>query len=293
MSSEIKKAIIPAGGLGTRFLPLTKVISKELLPLVDYPMISYTVREAKNSGIEQVVFVTAPLNNKQLMNYFKKTPKLEAVLKKRDQKDRLETLQKATQEFEGLTFSSVIQPSPKGDGDAILKAKKQIGKDPFGVLFHDDIFASRTPPLAQLKKVFAASQKIVVGLKRVSKEKVSAYGTMEIEKIANRLYKIKGIVEKPPLEKAPSDLVFCGRCVLTPEIFDYLEKTPPTKKGEIILVEAWNKMLEDGKIVYGYELEGEWLECGNISDWIRSNLYLCLQHPKYGPTLRDYFKKIK
>ena len=288
---EIKKAIIPAAGLGTRFLPLTKVIPKVLLPLVGKPMISYAVREAKDSEIEKIIFVLS--QNQNILDYFRRNQKLENILKQRSQKEILEKLKKAEKEFEEISFSAVFQQMPKGDGEAILKARRQIGKDDFAVLFPDDVFESKVPAIWQLKKIFKTSQKPVIGLKRIPKEKIPHYGIVEVEKIANKIYKIKNIIEKPELAQAPSELAIAGRYVFTPDIFGYLLKTKPNKKKEIILAEALKLMIKNGKIIYGYELEGEWLECGRPEEWLRTNLYLCLRDPEYGPMLREFLKKIK
>lgn len=289
---ELKKVIIPAGGLGIRFLPISKVVPKELLPLVDRPMISYVVKEAKEAGFEQAVFVVSE-TQKTCLEYFKPKVKLEKTLTERNSKEALDKLKDSQEDFSGISFSSVIQKAPNGDGDAILKAKKQIGKAACGVMFNDDIFQSRIPALTQLKNVFDTSEKTIVGLKKIVPNKLSSYGVVRVEKIANSLYKIKGIVEKPAPGQAPSDLAICGRYILTPDVFTYLEKTKPTTKGEIILAEALKLMLEDGQIVYGCEIEGEWLECGKTIDWIKSNITLALSHPQYGPAIKDWLKKHK
>ncbi len=289
---EIKKAVIPAAGLGTRFLPLTKVLPKQLLPVVDEPMIKCVVDEAVQSDISQITLVLDK-NNNDIIDCFRKKQKLETTLKKCGKNDLLKTLQSFDKDFEGASFHVAIQPKPKGDGDAILKAEKAVGKDPFGVMFSDDLFYSKTPALAQMKKIFETSGKPIIGLKKVPMDKVSSYGVASVEKIANRLYKIKGFVEKPTKGDAPSDLVACGRYILTPDVFGYLRKATPTKKGEIILAEAIKNMLKDGKIIFGYEIEGEWLECGRKEDWLKSNLFLCLKHPEYGSMLKNYLKTIK
>ena len=288
--SELKKAVIPSAGLGTRFLPLTKCIDKNLLPLVARPMVSYAVEEAFLSGITNVCFIT-PEKRKEVLDYFKRNLKLEILLQKRSDKELLDILEK--ERYDGVSFSSVTQSLPKGDGDAVLKAKKQIGKSNFAVIFPDDAFDAKIPALLQLKKVFETSEKPVIGLQKVSEEKTSSYGCVEVEKIANRLYKIKGIVEKPEKGKAPSDLVISGRYIFTPEIFNYLSKTKANKKGEIILAEAIKLMAQDGKMIYGYEMEAEWLECGKTIDWLKSNLYLSLKHKEYGPVLKKYLRKNK
>ncbi len=289
---EIKKAIIPAAGLGTRFLPLTKNQPKEMLPLVDSPLISYVVKEAKESGIDQINLILSD-EKKVIMDYFKKKSKCENFLKKRNQKDRLDIIQREQDYFSKITFSQSIQSIPKGDGDAVLRAKKNIGKSPFAVLFPDDIFFGKQPALKELIKVFSTSQKPVIGLKRVTKDKLSSYGVAKVEKIAHKIYKIKGIVEKPEKGKEPSDLAFCGRYVFTVEIFNYLSKTKPNKKGEVIIAEALNQMLKDGKTIYGVEIEEKWLECGKTIDWIKSNLFLTAQHPEYGPIIKEYLKTFK
>lgn len=292
MDKDLNKIIIPAAGLSTRFLPVSKVVAKEFLPLVNEPMIVHVVREAVRAGISNIIFIL-PENKKELLSYFKSKAKLEGILQKRGQKDRFEKLKKIEEEFGKTTFSSAEQKIPKGDGDAVLRAKKQAGKGAFAVAFNDDIFESKIPAILQLKKVFTTSQKPVIGLKRISDEKLPSYGVVKVEKIANHLFKIKGIVEKPNIKDAPSNLAICGRYVLTNEIFSYLENLKPNKKGEIILADALKAMLEDGKIIYGCEIDGEWLECGKTIDWMKSNLYLSLQHPEYGQALRAYLKKLK
>jgi len=289
---NIKKAIIPVAGLGTRFLPLTKAIPKPILPLADRPMIDYIVEEAKKSGIERVVFVLSNDKN-NILDYFKKNSKLENILEKRNQKDILKSLKELNKEIENISFSSVVQQNPKGDGDAILKAQKIIGKDACGVLFGDDIILSKVPALEQLSNIFKTCQKPIICLKKVPQNMLSSYGVVKIDKIANRLYKIKDIIEKPKKEEdIHSDLAIVGRYIITPLVFEYLKKVNPNHKGEIILAQAFKDMLEDGKIVYGYEIEGEWLECGNKSNWLKSNLKICLQHPEFGPMLKNYLKKI-
>ncbi|MDD5750134.1 MAG: UTP--glucose-1-phosphate uridylyltransferase [Candidatus Pacebacteria bacterium] len=292
MSSEIKKIILPAAGLGTRFLPLSKAVPKQFLPLADAPMVSYVVDEAREAGMEEVIFVVNEAS-KNIAGYFQKDAKFEEVLEERGAKDVLEKLKNVSAGLENVAISSVVQPLPRGDGDAVLRAEKAVGKGACAVAFFDDVFSSKTPPLSQLLNIFKTSQKTVVGLKKVSPEKLPFYGVAGVEKIASNIYKIKEITEKPPMGQAPSDLAMCGRYVFTEEIFHYLKKTQPNAKGEIILAEAVKLMLADGKMVYGCEIEGEWLECGNTQEWLKSNLTLCLRHPKYGPVLKEWIKKIK
>jgi UTP--glucose-1-phosphate uridylyltransferase len=142
-------------------------------------------------------------------------------------------------------------------------------------------------------KVFKTAQKPVIALSQVPKEKVPSYGIVGVEKIASRLFKIKKIVEKPTIDKAPSDLAIVGKYILTPEVFDYLKKAKPSKKGEIILAEVFEEMIGDGKVIYGYQFEGNWLECGTKEGWLECHFYMTLKHPKYGLRLREYFKRLK
>ena len=288
---EIKKAIIPVAGLGTRFLPLTKVLSKEFFPLVDKPIIQYIVEEIKNSGINEVVFVVGP-GQKAILNYFKKSPDIEKVLIKRKKENLLKELHEFQEKFERISFSFVAQKSPLGDGHAILQAAKTIKDEPVAVSFGDDVVDSDEPALSQLINVFKTCSAPVVALKSLPREKIPAYGAVAVEKIASRLYKIKKIIEKPEPSQIPSDLVIVGKYVLTPEVFQYLKKAKSSQKGEIILAEVFDKMLNDGKIIYGYEIKGEWLECGDKLKWLKSFLYLSLKDPRFGKELHEYLKKI-
>ena len=293
MSSNkiIKKAIIPVGGMGTRFLPLSKVFPKELWPLADIPIIQYILQEAKQSGIKEVIFVVSP-EKKVVLNYFKESPKIEKVLKDRKKNDFLQSFKKIEELVSNISFSSVLQKKPLGDGHAVLQAAKSVKSEPCGVLFGDDIVDSETPCLLQLSKIFKTCQKPVIALKKITKERIPFYGVVEAEKIASRLYKIKRIVEKPSQEEAPSDLAIVGKYILTPEVFDYLKAAKPNQKGEIFLAEAFDKMARNGKIIYGYEFEGDWLECGNKLGWLKSHLYFSLRHPQFGPELKNYLKEI-
>jgi UTP--glucose-1-phosphate uridylyltransferase len=289
---EIKKIIIPVAGLGTRFLPLSKVVSKEFFPLVDKPVIQYIIEEVKKSGIKEVVFVTSP-GQKTVLNYFQKSPELEKTLIKRKKDKILKELKDFEEIFDGISFSYVVQKNPLGDGQAILQAAKQADGKPIAVSFGDDVFDSDEPAIAQLINIFKTCNAPVVALKQLPREKVPAYGVVAVEKIANHLYKIKKIIEKPELSEIPSNLVIVGKYILTPEVFTYLKKAKPSKKGEIILAEVFDKMLSDGKIIYGYELKGEWLECGDKSKWLKSFFYLALKDPRFKDELKQYLKTIK
>ncbi len=289
---EVKKAIIPLAGLGTRFLPMSRAVPKEFFPLVDKPVIQYIIEEVKKSGIKEVIFVLSP-GQKTVLNYFKKSPELESTLIKRKKDKILKELKDFEKIFEGISFSCVVQKKPLGDGHAILQAAKYANGQPVINAFGDDIFDSEEPAMSQLINIFRTCNVPVVALKQLPMDKVPAYGVVAAEKIANRLYKIKKIIEKPELSEAPSNLVITGRHILTPEVFQYLKKATPSKKGEIILAEVLDKMLSDGKIIYGYELKGEWLECGDKQKWLKSFFYFALKDPRFSDELKQYLKTIK
>jgi UTP--glucose-1-phosphate uridylyltransferase len=291
--AEIKKAIIPIAGAGTRFLPLSKTMPKELWPLGDKPLVQYIVEEAMASGIREIIFVVPPKRN-LVLDYFKKiNPKIEKFLKQRKKEHLLERLKALQAILKEVSFSFVIEREPLGDGHAVLQAKKAVGGTPCAVLFSDDVVESKKPCLGQLAEVFKTCQKPVLSLHRLAKERLPFYGIVDVEKIASRLFKIKRIVEKPSADEAPSDLTITGKYILTPEVFDYLKKMPPNSRGEIILADALEKMVRDGKMVYGYEFEGEWWECGNIQAYLESGLHFSLNHPQYGLELKKFLKQMK
>lgn len=289
---EVKKVVIPVAGLGTRFLPLSLVVSKEFFPLADKPVIQYIIEEVKNAGIKEVFFVINP-KQKMILNYFKKSPELEKILIKRKKEKILKELKDFEQMFDGISFSYIVQKIPLGDGHAILQAGKLIGSESVAASFGDDVIYSDEPALLQLINIFNTCSAPVIALKSLPKEKIPSYGSVVVEKIANHLYKIKKIIEKPELSQIQSNLVVVGKYILTPEVFTYLKKSSPGKKGEIILAEVFDRMLGDGKTIYGYELKGEWLECGDKLKWLKSFFYLSLKDPIFGKDLKDYLKTIK
>lgn len=268
---EVKKAIILTAGLGTRFLPLSKILPKHLFPLLDKPLFQYLVEEAVGSGIREIIFVVSP-NDKSISNYFRPNPKLENYLKKKEKEEYLKKLQDLYRAFEGVNFRYVVQKKPLGDGQAILCAQNLVKNEPVAVLFVDDIVVGEDFCLSQLLKNFSACQCPVIALFEIETQKLSSYGVVRVEKISNRLFKIKEIIEKPKPQEAPSNLAIVGKYILTPEVFEYLSKAKPSFEKEIILAETFKKMIEDGKTIYGYQFKGQWLECGDIQKWIVSFL---------------------
>jgi len=286
---EVKKAIIPIAGLGTRFLPLSKVVPKEFWPLVDKPVLQYIVEEAATSGIKEIVFVVRP-DKKIILNYFKEKIKSKKILKAKyknhflDQLKRLESLSKK------VSFSTVAQKEPLGDGDALLKAKKIVKKEPCAALWADDVVESKIPCLLQLIKVFKKYKKPVIALYRVPKSSFQFYGMVGVKKVGNRTYRIAKIIEKPQVLESPSNLAIVGKSIITDEVFNYLKKVKFSERGEIGLTETFAEMVKAGSEVYGYEFEGKWLECGNKLAYLKSNLYLSLKHPQFGKELKKYLK---
>ena len=287
--TEITKAVVPIAGLATRFLPLSKVLSKELLPVGIKPMVQYALEELKASGVRQVIFVVNG-NKKQMIDYLKRSPQLEKILIDRNQTALLEEMEEAAKSIEGLSFTFLSVQKPLGDGHAVLQAKKLIGQEPCFVVYPDDIIEAKTAGCAQLAQVFKTSQKPVTALFQLPKERLSSYGVVGAEKIASRLYKIKKIVEKPQGEP-PSNLVTIGRRIITPEVFEYLKRARPNKRGEVILAEAMGDMVKEGKIVYGYEVEGRWWEAGNKKDWLKTHLHYSLNDPALKKDLQEFIKE--
>ncbi len=290
--SELKKAIIPMAGIGTRFLPLSKIVSKVAWPVVDKPMIYYSVLEAKKAGIKEVIFITSTKKN-PILDFFLPSLGIEKLLKKRKKENLLKELEQIRDFSKDISFSSAIQKQPLGDGHAIVQAAAKIGNEPCGVMFSDDIVDSPIACISQLMNIHRTSQRPVLALARIPRERVPSYGIVEVEKIARRVYKIRKIVEKPEQNKAPSDLAIVGRYILTPEVFEYLKKAKPNKGGEIILAEVLNKMLLEGKNIYGYEFEGKWLECGTKSEWLKTHAYLSLQDSRFGQEIKKFLKENK
>src|SRR3989344_1062127 len=289
--AEITKAIIPLAGLATRHLPLYKVLSKELFPLADKPLLQYILEELKASGVKEVVFVVGG-NRKIISDYLKRSLQLEKHLEEQKQDDLLETLREIERVCQGVSFS-YVPDRPLGDGHAVLQARKFVGDEPCFVVYADDIVESKTPAAMQLEQVFRTFAKPVIALFELPPDKLSSYGIVAPEKIASKLCKIKAIVEKPAKENAPSRLAMAGRRIIYAEVFDYLKKAKPNKRGEISLTETFGQMVKDGTIIYGYQCEGRWWECGNKEEWLKSFVHYAANHPQYGREVRRFIKEEK
>jgi UTP--glucose-1-phosphate uridylyltransferase len=289
---SIKKAIIPIAGLGTRFLPLSKVLTKEFWPLADSPVIEYIVREAVDAGAKRIIFVVKP-GDRKILNYFKKDIWLERNLKQRKKKDSLKTLADLEKISKKISFSFATQKNALGDGHAVLQARKLIKNQACFVLFGDDVVYSETSCAKQLGQVYNKYQKPVIALCQLPKEKLGSYGIVKVKKIGPRLFQIKDIVEKPEPGKVPSDLAIVGKYVINSDVFNFLEKSPCQAKGEIRLAGAFKEMIKNNLPVYGYQFKGKWLECGNKTTYLKSNFYISLKHAQFSKELKKMIKQEK
>ena len=269
---KINTAVLPIAGLGTRFLPLSKVIPKEFFPLGSKPIIQYIVEEAIEAGVEKIIFVISPekkeIFEKYILKYFRNDKILLKILERRKKKIAIEALNSIPQ----IKYEYTIQQKPYGDGDAILRAEKLVGNRPFLVLFGDDVSYGRRGIASQLVDTFKIIKKSLLCLYKMPKERLSAYGVPKVKKIKNRLYKIEDLIEKPK-ENPPSSFALVGKYILTPEIFFYLKKIK-FQNGEIILANAIRKMIKDKKNVLGLEVQGKWLECGTKEKWMENFIFL-------------------
>ena len=286
--SKVKKAVIPAAGLGTRFLPATKAQPKEMLPIVDIPTIQYIVEEAINSGIEDILIITGR-NKKSIEDHFDKSYELETELEKGGKTEFL----KLCQDISGLAnIHYVRQKEAKGLGHAIYCAKSFVGDEPFAVLLGDDIVYSKDKPcLKQMIDVYDKYGASVLGVQTVPHDQVSKYGIVDGENIGERLFTVKGLVEKPKAEDAPTDVAILGRYIIDPEIFDYLEKTTPGAGGEIQLTDAL-KMLAADKSMYAYDFIGTRYDVGDKLGFLKATVEYALRRDDLKDNFMEYLKTI-
>jgi UTP--glucose-1-phosphate uridylyltransferase len=286
-SLRIRKAVIPAAGLGTRFLPASKVVPKEMLPVVDRPVIQYVVEEAVAAGVEQIILVTAAAK-RAIEDHFDTHYELEARLAAAGKERELAELRRLTDLAE---FVCVRQHAPLGNGHAVLCARSVVGNEPFAMLWGDDLVDAAVPCLRQLIDAFDAQQASVAAVMRVPPEDIPRYGICRAERVADRTYRVHELVEKPTLEAAPSDLAAVKEYVLTPEVFDELERTPAGKGGEIWLTDALNRLAARGSL-YAYEFEGRRYDVGDKLEYLQASVALALKRPDLGPPLRDYLRNL-
>lgn len=286
---KIKKAIIPVAGMGTRFLPASKAQPKEMLAVVDKPIIQYIVEEAVASGIEEIIFVTS-VGKRAIEDHFDRNFELEYRLQQKKKKDELKTI---SQIGKLAKFAFVRQAKPLGDGHAVLSAIPFIdAHEPVAVLFGDDIIDGKVPALKQLMDVYEKYGDPVVALHKVPKAMVPSFGVIDGIKLSKNTWEVSRFVEKPPIEEAPSDLVVIGRYILTPDIFKRLQETKPGKDGEIRLANAFEDHLAGGKSLYGSVFDGTWYNCGNKLGFLQAQVELGLKHPDIGKDFKKYLRKV-
>lgn len=284
---SIRKAVIPAAGLGTRFLPATKAVPKELLPIVDTPTIQYIVKEAVDSGIEDVIFVTGRGKN-AILDHFDSYPELEEKLDKEGKHELAEALREASNMVKVV---SVRQPEPRGLGHAVMCAKDLIGDEPFLVLLGDDLVDAAVPCSKQMIDVFNQHGKSVAALMRVPDEDVPRFGICGGHAIQDRIYNLDVMVEKPSLSEAPSNLAIVGRYILKPSIFKYLEEQKPGKGGEIQLTDAMARMMKVEGFV-GYEFEGQRYDAGDKFGFLQAGIAWGMKRRDIAPKLKAYMKEL-
>ena len=270
---KIRTAVIPAAGLGTRFLPATKAQPKEMLPIVDKPCIQYIIEEAIDSGIEDILIITGR-NKRAIEDHFDRAVELELTLKAQGKYDLLGLVQ----ELSRVTIHYVRQKEPKGLGHAVLCAKHFVGDEPFAVLLGDDIMDAEVPVLKQLMDVYEDCEGSVLGVQEVPKDRVSSYGVVKPVAVKERLWRADDLVEKPSVEEAPSRLAVLGRYIISPEIFGILEKTEPGRGGEIQLTDALKK-LSEREPVYAYEFEGRRYDVGDKQGYLEATVDFALTRP--------------
>lgn len=285
---KVRKAVIPAAGFGTRFLPATKVVPKELLPIVDKPTIQYIVEEAASAGIEEIILITKR-GKGAVEQHFHHFSELEEHLKWKGEKELLRKVQEITDRA-NLVF--VRQPNPLGLGHAILCAQRVVGKEPFAVLLGDDLIDAPIPCIRQMMDLYERWGGAFIAIKKVPRSETHLYGIIQGKKIEDRIFRIEEMVEKPERGKAPSTYAIIGRYVLPPEIFNILKKVSPDHRGEIQLTHGL-KELKKKMPVFGYEFIGDRYDAGDKLGFLQANISYGLKHFEVGHNLKSYLKKIQ
>jgi len=283
----IRKAVIPAAGFGTRFLPATKSQPKEMLPIVDTPVIQYVVEEAAAAGITDILMVIGK-GKRAIEEHFDRSFQLEAQLAEKGNLDQLEQIKRIS-ELADIHF--VWQKQLRGLGDAVYCSRYHVNDEPFVVLLGDTLMDAATPAAKQLLDVFEKYNEPVVLLEEVDPARVSRYGIIDGQQISEGLYKVKDFVEKPEPDEAPSNLAIAGRYILTPDIFELLAQTKPGKGGEIQLTDAL-RMLVKQRPMYGLKLTGKRCDIGNKEGFVKTNIEFALKHPDMAPNLAEYIKTL-
>ena len=282
---KVKKAIIPAAGLGTRFLPATKAQPKEMLPIVDKPTIQYIIEEAIASGIEEILIITGR-NKKCIEDHFDKSVELEMELEKAGKSELLELVRDIS---DMVDIHYIRQKEPRGLGHAIHCAKTFVGNEPFAVLLGDDVVDSEVPCLKQLIDCYSEYKTTILGVQTVPESETNKYGIVDGIHIEDRVYKVKDLVEKPAVDEAPSNVAILGRYIITPQIFEILENTEPGKGGEIQLTDALKTLISQ-EAMYAYNFEGRRYEVGDKLGFLQATIEFALKKEELRDRFLDYLK---
>ncbi len=285
--APVRRAVFPVAGLGTRFLPATKAQPKEMLPLVDKPVIQYVVEEAIASGISHVTLVTGRGKN-AIEDHFDVSFELETLLERRGDTQKLETVRRISNLVQ---FSYVRQKEALGLGHAVLTARSAVGDEPFAVCLGDDIIHAPVPCLAQLIDVYRRTGGCVVAVEEVERERVSSYGVVDAEEVGDGVYRVRDLVEKPPVESAPSNLAIIGRYILAPEIFTHLERTAPDAKGEIQLTNGLRALGKEMPI-HAVRFQGQRYDTGNKLGFLKATVEFALRRDDLGEAFRTYLESL-
>jgi UTP--glucose-1-phosphate uridylyltransferase len=293
MNAKVRKAVFPAAGLGTRFLPATKAQPKEMLPLVDKPLIQYGVEEAIHSGVQNIIIVTGR-GKTAIEDHFDVSFELEHLLETRNKKDLLATVRAVS---DMINVSYVRQKEALGLGHAVLRARELVGDEPFAVILSDDVIDADVPALRQLLDVYEFYGAPVLALMEVPKDSISAYGVVDAEPVSHhgggdRLYRIRNLVEKPKPQDAPSNLAIIGRYVLTPEVFHSLETITPGSGGELQLTDGLKHALRS-RPIYGYRFEGTRYDAGDKLGFLQATVEFALKRHDLGGPFRDYLRSLQ
>jgi UTP--glucose-1-phosphate uridylyltransferase len=286
--SIVRKAVFPAAGLGTRFLPATKAQPKEMLPLIDKPIIQYGVEEATASGVEDIILVTGR-GKHAIEDHFDVSIELESFLESRGKHDLADEIRQIANLVKSISY--VRQGEPLGLGHAVLVTKPLIGNEPFAVILADDVIDATPPALAQMIDVFKRVDGPVILVEPVPRESISGYGVIAAEPMGDCVYRITDMVEKPPADRAPSNLAIIGRYILTPDIFEALEETAKDRVGEIQLTNALKRLL-GRRPVYACEIQGTRHDTGNKLGYLKAAVYFALKRPDLSEPFRDYLKSL-
>ena len=290
MAMRVRKAVFPAAGLGTRFLPATKAQPKEMLPIVDKPIIQYGVEEALAAGCDQIIIVTGR-GKSAIEDHFDVSYELEKMLEERKKTELLTIVRQIS---DMIHVAYVRQKEAMGLGHAVLMARELVGNEPFAVLLADDVIDANPPCLKQMIDQFDDTQSSIIATQQVDGPGISAYGVLDATPVSgnNRLYEVRNMVEKPRLEEAPSNLAIIGRYILTPQIFEVLDRTPLGTGGELQLTDAMRLLLKEEKI-FGYRYEGKRHDAGDKLGFLKATVEFALKRQELGPQFREYLKKLQ